>query len=275
MIHLNDWLTTPQIPFSSKITTTQDHYLHDHNFFEIFYTTNGSIGHVLNGRKAVAQMGDIYFLNPEDQHAFLRTPENNCAHRDIVLRKSFFKSLCNFISPEFYTQYRANEFQKIVHVSAQKIKEFDEIFTKLSSFSPTKADFTMSVARVTIVELLGLLLSNQIEQHFQYPIWLEELLERFNDPQLLKSGLPSILESSFYSKEYICRSFRKYLGVTMTEYLNSKRLDSAANCLIYNSNSVLQICNDLGFSSISYFNKIFKQKYGLSPTAFRKNAKTD
>ena len=275
MVHLNDWLTTPQIPFASKITSTRDHYLHDHNFFEIFYVTEGSIAHSLNGQKTVLQLGDIYFLNPEDQHAFLREKGNTCAHRDIVIRKSFFRTICNFISPDFYTQYTLGEIPKKLHVPASKIKEFEEIFTRLSTSPSTKADFIMSIARITFVHLLGMLVNSSIEQHFHYPVWFQDLLDRFNDSTLLKEGLDAILEDAFYSQEHICRMFRKHLGMTMTEYLNEKRLDHAVNLLIYDSVSISQICNELGFSSISYFNKIFKQKFGITPSTFRKNATKD
>ena len=57
----------------------------------------------------------------------------------------------------------------------------------------------------------------------------------------------------------------------MTEYLNHIRLQQAAFQLQYTDNTILSVCNNVGFSSVSYFNKLFKQTYGISPKAFRKN----
>ena len=104
MVHLHDWLTTEQIPFASKLTNTLDHYVHDHDFFEIFYLIDGSISHCLNGVENTLNAGDVLFLNPEDVHSFLREEGNTCTHRDIVIRKELFVDVCNYVSPSFFNE---------------------------------------------------------------------------------------------------------------------------------------------------------------------------
>ena len=58
--------------------------------------------------------------------------------------------------------------------------------------------------------------------------------------------------------------------MTLTDYLNLKRLDHAADRLAYTKKSILEISMECGVSSLSYFNKIFKQRYGVTPSHFRK-----
>ncbi len=268
MIHLTDWLTTSQIPVASKITGTMDRHLHDHSFFEIFYLLDGSIEHEFNGKKTLLRAGDIYFLNPEDSHIFLREKDNIAKHRDIILRKNFFRSVCNYISPDLYADYTENKIKKHFHLSPTKMNEFENAFRNISTLSTTRPDLAMASARATLAELFGLLISHQIEAQLRYPEWFQKLLDQFNNPAKLCEGLDGILSTCFYSKEHICRVFKKLMGVTMTEYLNIKRLEQAANLLIYTQQQVTKISNDLGFSSVSYFNKIFKEKYGCSPTHF-------
>ena len=101
MIHLPDIWTTAQIPFASITTNTIDNILHDHPFFEIFYIVDGSLRHTLNGVTETLTTGDVYFLNPEDAHLFLREKGNTTAHRDIVIRKEFFKNVCDLFSRLF------------------------------------------------------------------------------------------------------------------------------------------------------------------------------
>ena len=86
----------------------------------------------------------------------------------------------------------------------------------------------------------------------------------------LQAGLDLILEPFHFSRPYMCRAFQRYLGCTMTEYLNDIRLQQAAYRLLYTDDTVLSICNTVGISSVSYFNTIFKKKYGASPQNFRK-----
>lgn len=268
MIHLTDWLTTPQVPLASKITGTMDRHLHDHAFFEIFYLLDGSIEHELNGEKTLLRAGDIYFLNPEDAHIFLRVQDDTAKHRDIIVRKNFFRTACNYISPDLYTDYTENKIKKRFHLSPSKLNEFESVFKNFSTLSATRPHLATASAKATLAQLLGLLVSHQIEEQLHYPEWFQELLEQFNNPAKLSEGLDGILSTCFYSKEHICRVFKKLMGVTMTDYLNSKRLEQAANLLIYTRQQVTKISNDLGFSSVSYFNKIFKEKYGCSPTHF-------
>ena len=123
MVHLHDWLTTDQIPFASKLTNTQDHYVHDHDFFEIFYLIDGAITHYLNGEETLLNAGDILFLNPDDVHAFVREEGNTCTHRDIIIRKELFIDACNYISPNFFNDYFNNKFTKKAKLSSAKMQD--------------------------------------------------------------------------------------------------------------------------------------------------------
>lgn len=63
--------------------------------------------------------------------------------------------------------------------------------------------------------------------------------------------------------------FKNKTGKTLTEYLNDRRMFIAADKLAYSKDSVLSVCMELGYSSVAYFNNLFRQKYGCTPTAFR------
>lgn len=52
---LDDWMTTRENPFNSKITEYGDDVVHKHRFYEIFYILEGSIDHVLNGEVRTLQ----------------------------------------------------------------------------------------------------------------------------------------------------------------------------------------------------------------------------
>lgn len=68
-----------------QITNKGDRYYHSHNFYELFYITNGTIKHSLNNEIDELSTGDVIFLRPGDIHCFLREPDNACAHRDLAI----------------------------------------------------------------------------------------------------------------------------------------------------------------------------------------------
>lgn len=69
---------------------------------------------------------------------------------------------------------------------------------------------------------------------------------------------------------HLCKSFRKYLRRTPTEFLNELRLNAAARRLADTREDILEIAGELNFQSVSQFYHLFKAYYGMTPAAFRK-----
>lgn len=67
-----------------------------------------------------------------------------------------------------------------------------------------------------------------------------------------------------------CRYFKRQTNMTFTEFVNQYRIERAKNLLMQNHN-VTETCYAIGFESISYFNKLFKQIVGENPSDFRRS----
>ena len=63
--------------------------------------------------------------------------------------------------------------------------------------------------------------------------------------------------------------FKQQMGTGFIEYLNDYRLTMAERLLKSSDASVLEIAEQSGFDNLSYFNRIFKRKYGISPGKWR------
>lgn len=77
------------------------------------------------------------------------------------------------------------------------------------------------------------------------------------------------------SEYHLCHEFRRRTGTTISEYTASKRLSEAKKILIDTNKTVSEISTELGFSSFSYFCKIFKEKNGMTPSEFRERGRTN
>ena len=55
----------------------------------------------------------------------------------------------------------------------------------------------------------------------------------------------------------------------MVDYINKMRLKEAVRMLVTEKASVSEISAATGFSSVNYFNKVFKNRYGISPREYR------
>ena len=83
-------------------------------------------------------------------------------------------------------------------------------------------------------------------------------------------SLDDICRSISVSKFHLCRSFREYTGVTVMEYILNTRIILAKNELSKTDAPISQVSEKCGFSSTSYFCRIFRHKEGCTPLQFRK-----
>ncbi len=69
---------------------------------------------------------------------------------------------------------------------------------------------------------------------------------------------------------YLSSLFINEVGMSLSAYIRSKRIEAAENMIKYSSFSLLEISNYLNFSSQSHFSKVFKAQTGYTPTLYRK-----
>ena len=72
-----------------------------------------------------------------------------------------------------------------------------------------------------------------------------------------------------FSECYFMRFFKQYMNMTCVEYMNQYRMEIAAERLASGRESITDIALDTGFNNISYFNRVFKKSFGMTPKAYR------
>lgn len=85
--------------------------------------------------------------------------------------------------------------------------------------------------------------------------------------------LPTLAEVAGVHPTHLSRLFRTKLHRTITEYLRELRLVKAERLLLQPERSISRIAADLGFADHAHFSRAFKQRYGLTPTTFKVQAK--
>lgn len=73
------------------------------------------------------------------------------------------------------------------------------------------------------------------------------------------------------SRSYITKKFKKELGFDISSFIMRCKLEEAKSLLTYTNKSLSEISSYLCFSSQSYFQNVFKKKYGMTPLQYRKN----
>jgi AraC-like DNA-binding protein len=83
--------------------------------------------------------------------------------------------------------------------------------------------------------------------------------------------LEVVSKQAFISKFHFHRLFRRIYQKTPLEYITKKRIDKAKEMLSENK-PVTEVCNEVGFESITSFSNLFKKEIGFPPTYYRNMA---
>ena len=82
-------------------------------------------------------------------------------------------------------------------------------------------------------------------------------------------SLEEIAKTLDMNREYFCRLFKKTVGITFVDYTNLVRIIKAKELLISSQKSIQEISDNLGFSSVSYFTRVFKNITNQTPSTYR------
>ncbi len=72
-----------------------------------------------------------------------------------------------------------------------------------------------------------------------------------------------------YSESHFMKFFKQNMGISFIDYINNYRLNMAANLIKSSDSDILSIACECGFNNLSYFNRLFKQKYKMTPRELR------
>ena len=100
------------------------------------------------------------------------------------------------------------------------------------------------------------------------PPQLKEILSDIDKNFKEIHSLEYLQQKYYISATTLNRLFREYLHITPKYYLNSKRL-SHARILLKNGKSVLNACLESGFSDCSNFIRLFKKRFGITPSQYK------
>ena len=103
--------------------------------------------------------------------------------------------------------------------------------------------------------------------------WIVSLMKLYADEKFCENITLRELAVTYHMNEkYIGRLFSREMGTSFIEYCNSLRLQKAEELLSRKDVKIIDTALDSGFNNVSYFNRIFKKKHGISPTEYKKRA---
>jgi len=88
-----------------------------------------------------------------------------------------------------------------------------------------------------------------------------------------KLSIKEMAEACGFSQSHFMKFFKTTIGMPFTVFLNDYRLTMASRLLLSSEDTILTVAADTGFENLSYFNRMFKQKFGITPREFRQRGR--
>lgn len=249
---------------------------HWHDYFEMEFFFEGEGIHVFNGKTMDVSRGTVYLLTPSDFHTLYRKKEKenlrffNVNFNEYAISEELIKLAASYGAPmtvkvsegeceELYREFSslAAEYEGDSPVREQMMRAiFDKIFIIFwraleregGAGAPDKAKRSSAVQYVV----------NHLRLHFRESV-----------------SLASLAHELHLTPNYLGEIFKKETGKTFSDYVQLMRLSYAEKLLLGSELSVLQIGEQSGFHSVSYFIKVFKKSRGQTPLDFRINKRTN
>lgn len=218
---------------------------------------------------------EVLKSDPQRQHRCLRC--RNLAIRRAARKQKAFGDLCiNGIYEYTHPVVLDGRTVCIIYVGniltesgkqklAEKVPELDlPLSTMESDFSLEdcqrvcglvesyiRALLKETVEEDTSFNPLILNLKNYIHANLEYDISMGTLADLFH-----------------YNEVYLGRLFKKETGMTLKEYINQSRVGRASK-LLRSGEKIIAVAHKVGFNNVTYFNRVFKQHMGKTPSEYR------
>lgn len=245
---------------------------HTHDFAEILLVTDGALVHRVNAERQFLQTGHLLFIRPNDLHYF--EPAGQAEKCEFVLldfRLELFLTLSRYLENDaFLQQLTAPVLPPTFRLDAAATAELYGNLLRINSHYalPQLRKVKLKILLAELMTHYFLDEANRLSEA-QVPDWLEELCAQMRKPENFIAGLGRMQRLACRTPEHLCKSFRRYLEKTPTDFINELRIAQAARWLTDTRDDIVVIAERLRFQSLSRFYHLFKKQYGLSPARFR------
>jgi AraC-like DNA-binding protein len=118
-------------------------------------------------------------------------------------------------------------------------------------------------------QLSGLINQIVVEKQNAEPLLVIKARDYINQHKSEALSLSAVAQAAGASVFHFCKVFHKSTGLKFTDYVARVRLEDARTQLLNPNRRISEVAYDVGFQSLTQFNRMFKRVFGQSPTAFR------
>lgn len=246
-------------------------HMHFHEEFEFLYVTQGAMNCYTEDLNFMnAKEGEIIFVNSGVGHKTEYAVDDSQAL--LVQFKYIYqikKNLQHLSSLNKYTQTPLFVFKK----DDKDYEQVKRIFFSIFENSDKKDFISECNVMSGIYSMMAILYRRDFfnigDKVSDITDSIKSALEYIDQNHSREITLESLADITGFNKDYFSRLFKKHTDTNVTEYINFVRICKATE-LMDSTYTLSEIASNVGFSSLSYFNRMFKKYKHFTPSEYRK-----
>lgn len=153
-----------------------------------------------------------------------------------------------------------------LHVEREELRE---LYFNTKLVSPKHYESVVRLLSIFAQHLA--MVSNQIvvQQTNAEPPVISRAKQYIHEHQAEELSLAMVARAVNTSSFYFCKMFKKITGLNFTDYVSRVRIEKAKNLLLNPNLRISEIAFEVGFQSLTHFNRVFKKVTGQSPSEYR------
>lgn len=252
--------------------------LHWHDEVELVYIKKGTGTIIVDFKTYMVSAGTIVLIIPGQLHSIEQYEdeameyENIIFHPNILISKKTDTCNTDFLTPMLSGELSVPLFYTTGFPYYKEIAACVDANDEISRTKPIGYQLFIKSQLLMLFYLLAnkCLLGERLKKDYKSLEKMKLILKYVENHYMDKITIEDIAAEVHLSQSHFMKYFKHTMGTSFIDYLNEYRLTMASRLLISSESSILDIAAEVGFENLSYFNRTFKKRFDMTPSAYRK-----
>ena len=253
--------------------------VHRHNYVEVLYVCEGSLINIIDGKQVVVKKGELLFLNQFTHHEILAAGKNDIAINFMILPEFFDVAYSmagnNNVLADFLVNVLRQDARQEQYLYF-KVSEVLQIQNLLENmiYSLVTGRGDQNRINQTTMGLIFLYLLDSVQYvEMRLPNQYENMISMttldYIEQKYRNATLTELCDMLHLPMHVLSKMIKKTTGFNFKELLQRKRLNKAVELMCDTDLPISDVIAAVGYENNSYFHRVFKERYHMTPRAFR------
>ncbi|MDN4526650.1 AraC family transcriptional regulator [Fictibacillus fluitans] len=265
-----------------KHTRFVDFPKHTHNYIEINYVFNGELHQTVGEEKLCLKKGELLFLNQHIDHEIEASGREDIII-NFIIQPQFFEYIFSFLSTDnrisnfiINSLYNNTQDGHFLYFAVAEVEIIQKVIGRIideirnpSLLSDSSIKLYIGLLMIELIKHSDKLKRNEVYSSRQF-IMLETM--KYIDKNYRNASLYELAHQLNQSYHSLSKHIKNATNCTFKSLVQEKRLTIARQLLENTDLSIAEIVDRTGYDNVSYFYRIFRDKFGHTPKELREQS---